>query len=1234
MGTNYIAPMWRMPRNTNKDKLSNYSIDTTSTSGIDCGLMADIFGTSSVTYNTSYSIWIKPEFNYNVGVYQTFFGNFSTNNNALLLYYAIDIDAWKFAVGDGSGHNYVSSATITSNQELGQGEWQHHCVVFDTINNNAYYYINNQLVNDGTGGSTGHSMGYRKIATNANFYIGKKWDLTTGTFTGQISQGCIFDYALSTEQRTYLYNLNNPMAITGGEPIAYWPLGDNSNPNASAGYPNTSVGADSVFDFDRSTQDEILIDENNNKLFQGVSAFTVSAWVKLKTNTGYDHGVVGNDGVSTRGFYMTMKNSPQLRFFVSTTGTTSDAFTYTNPTSTLNRWVHYVVIWDGSNMDMYVDGMYSQTQACVNATGTFTAPVGTVIGGPLGQGGDNKYYFDGEISNVQIWYQRLSHGTASVGDVAGGDIATLYNNGQPIMTGTQPEAANLKAWYKLNQSSNWEADSANNWQIPDATSAFPQSFNFIAANSDYIDAGDQDELKNITKLSVSLWFNYDSILTSADGLVARDSSTRVDGNWYVSLDFNNSIRFLLKTANGQDALNSSTISANKWYHTLCVWTGDVMKIYLNGDLDNSITLSNATGTLGSASDIVAIGRRFAGGGFLNGKASNVALWSSDQSLQVPNIYNNGTPATSYTNTPQYWYKLDNNELFDGTNWSVENQKYPANYESALDFNSTQGDFVNIPYNANYDLTGAQTFSFWFNQPTSQSGGSYPITFGSGSQIKFFIQFYDPIGRIITRVVDSTGAVADATNLGVDYVGNGWHHIAFTTDGTTAADKIITYFDGEPLPVKSTLANAGFLSTTVGFNFGKIPNTGFFNGQMSNVSYFDKELSPSEIQTLYNGGTPEINISHSPIAWWKLNNTTTGTQDSVGSNDGTNNGTTKVNTFVSTETGTSSGMTEQNLVYNNVSVKNGESSGMNTTNIVQSNITRKVPYSNYSINFDGALDVFDCGDSSGFSFGNGTTDSPFTISAWINTKSVGTQAILSKYVQSPTADREWLFYLESTNKFRLILVGNGVSCFATTTTAIPINSWIHVLSTYDGGGGGTAANGIKLYVNGVEQSVTVTNTAAYQAMNNTSTRVQISGWQDINEFNGEISNISIFDGVLTEDDAIKLYNNGVTQDLNNFRVTPNNWWPLDQSYTYFNGSVLVARDVISGNDGTGINIVQENIVGNAPSSEASGTGNNLTIADLKGNMYNSDKNAYSINMADYADGVTNPANSGRSTDTPS
>lgn len=327
-----------------------------------------------------------------------------------------------------------------------------------------------------------------------------------------------------------------------------------------------------------------------------------------------------------------------------------------------------------------------------------------------------------------------------------------------------------------------------------------------------------------------------------------------------------------------------------------------------------------------------------------------------------------------------------------------------------------------------------------------------------------------------------------------------------------------------------------------------------------------------------------------------------------------------------------------LVYNNVSTKNGESSGMNTTNIVQSNLTRKVPYSSYSINFDGGLDSFNCGDSNDFSFGNGTTDSPFSISAWINTKKVATQAILSKYVQSPTTSREWLFYLESSNKFRLILVANlgtyGVSVFKTTTAAVPTNTWVNVVSTYDGRGGADAPNGIKLYFNGVEQSTTVYNDASYVAMGNSTTPVNISGWEGISDFQGEISNISIFNQTLTQDDIISIYNNGVTQDLNNFRITPSVWWPLDENSTYFNGSVLVARDVISGNDGTGVNIIQENIVGSAPGSDANGTGNNIGIVDLKGNMSSSSNNSYSINMADYADGVTNPANSGRSTDTPS
>ena len=39
MSTNYIAPIWRMPRNANKDKLSNYSIDFDGVHYINCVMM-------------------------------------------------------------------------------------------------------------------------------------------------------------------------------------------------------------------------------------------------------------------------------------------------------------------------------------------------------------------------------------------------------------------------------------------------------------------------------------------------------------------------------------------------------------------------------------------------------------------------------------------------------------------------------------------------------------------------------------------------------------------------------------------------------------------------------------------------------------------------------------------------------------------------------------------------------------------------------------------------------------------------------------------------------------------------------------------------------------------------------------------------------------------------------------------------------------------------------------------
>ena len=67
--------------------------------------------------------------------------------------------------------------------------------------------------------------------------------------------------------------------------------------------------------------------------------------------------------------------------------------------------------------------------------------------------------FDGEMANVQIWRT----------DLTGPEVTTLYNNGQPLMTGTQPQEANLKAWYKLNQTdSYWDVGGNGVWTFNNA----------------------------------------------------------------------------------------------------------------------------------------------------------------------------------------------------------------------------------------------------------------------------------------------------------------------------------------------------------------------------------------------------------------------------------------------------------------------------------------------------------------------------------------------------------------------------------------------------------------------------------------------------------------------------------------------------------------------------------------------------------------------------------------------
>ena len=121
---------------------------------------------------------------------------------------------------------------------------------------------------------------------------------------------------------------------------------------------------------------------------------------------------------------------------------------------------------------------------------------------------------------------------------------------------------------------------------------------------------------------------------------------------------------------------------------------------------------------------------------------------------------------------------------------------------------------------------------------------------------------------------------------------------------------------------------------------------------------------------------------------------------------------------------------------------------------------------YSMDFDGVDDYVDCGDSDDFSFGNGATDSPFSISAWIKMDSTSGFRIFNKYAglineyQFGTggAQKLQMYIFDNTNTFKYRA--------RVYNTILNTGQWYHVATTYSGVGGTNAQDGIKIYVDGV------------------------------------------------------------------------------------------------------------------------------------------------------------------------
>ena len=972
-----------------------------------------------------------------------------------------------------------------------------------------------------------------------------------------------------------------------------WRMPENSNQSKVDNYS---------LEFDAASSQYVDLGSTNDLDFQ-TSEMSISFWINSDTASGLK-AILGNTNSSASSYQYLIdihRTVGKISFLTSGPPTLTS-----NLTININTWYHVCITKSGTTSNwvytMYINGS-SSDGGTLSTTTNPPANQTTAIGR---YGALSGYYFSGSLSNITFYDSVLT----------AGNITALYNSGTPV----NPMALTPLpvAYYPLGGGSTGSAKdqspNPNTLTVPNDAVPSATVFDFVSADGDRfvipggVGAGPVNGINGA--MTASIWVN-----TTAGAVYQRffnrDRTGGTNRDWFIWKDnfygggdrmmfsvFNTSnVALSIRITGSTDPQGDPIIPVNdgKWHHIVGVYDGtETIELYTDGVLQGTNT-SAGHGAINTTSRVAiggynngsAIG---SGAGDFNGDLSNAQIWNTNlSSAEVVTLYNNGVPLLTGTQPEtanlKGWWKMNvDTSNWDGSDWTISNSS--ANYTNSLQFNGTSSYIDTSSFTTSGDDV---TISIWLN--AINISASSPSTTGAlvyGDANNFI---YYNVNEVIYAKINGSTSILVANSGGVPQIfGTGnWHHLAVVKSGST----VTWYVDGSPFSDLGTGGSGGFTMNYIGAAGGS--SIYFLDGKLSNVAIFESALDASAITTLYNSGQPETTISSSPLSWWKLDNLTTGIQDSgFASNNGTNNG------------ATISGIA--------VSSVNGISFGMNTANLVTSDLTRSIPYSSYSMLFDGIDDfisIYDGAAGSGPSSLKFTSTDSFSISCWINMVSSSGQENIISFRGTPLI---WLYRSGTTIGFRLRGDSSGTESVITTTTTN--GAWHNIVAIRDYNSGSPQ---LKLYIDNVAVTpVTDSTSGNFDSYDKFSIcNDNYSGgryW-----FDGNTSNVAIFSSALTEDQILTIYNGSVPNDISN--LSPVGWWSLAGD-SYYDGTNWICPDLGSGgNNGTSSGMGGTELVGDGPGSTANGVATSMDIpANLKGDAPNSSKNAFSVNM-NSADRVT-------------
>jgi hypothetical protein len=354
---------------------------------------------------------------------------------------------------------------------------------------------------------------------------------------------------------------------------------------------------------------------------------------------------------------------------------------------------------------------------------------------------------------------------------------------------------------------------------------------------DYVEVKHADSL-NLNYMSLALWLKWKSPMDNWPILINKG------GKFYLQLADTKKLYFLIRSDGSSYYIFSNTILAeNTWYFVVATYDGSYMKIYINGNLDNSLPVSITVAT--TTANLRIGGETYSGSRF-GGLIDEVRIYNRALSEEeIRYLYNRGAPIA-------HW-KFDEgkgNIAYDssgnGNNGTIYGAQWvQGKFGSALSFDGVD-DYVGVPHSSSLMVTTKFTLSAWVR--TSLTGRyQYVIAKrAGGGGTKGYGLLFDPNGQIYGVIDDGTGA--NITVVSGNWADGKFHHVAYVRDD--GVQRI--YVDG--ILRATTNYVIGDITNTEPLKIGiRGDNINPFSGLIDDVRIYNYARSPEQILQDYNAG---------------------------------------------------------------------------------------------------------------------------------------------------------------------------------------------------------------------------------------------------------------------------------------------------------------------------------------------------------------------------------------------